>query len=107
MKTNSSEALHPLLLIVSVVILVSSLNCCAKVDQNVRDVQLFTDDWRFHLGDVLNAQEPAYNDSAWRMLDLPHDWSIEGEFSEDHPATASGGALPGGIGDNYKLRLYL
>ncbi len=98
MKTNSSEALHPLLLIVSVVILVSSLNCCAKVDQNVRDVQLFTDDWRFHLGDVLNAQEPAYNDSAWRMLDLPHDWSIEGEFSEDHPATASGGALPGGIG---------
>ncbi len=29
---------------------------------------------------------------------MPHDWSIEGEFSENNPATASGGALPGGIG---------
>ncbi len=31
-------------------------------------------------------------------LDLPHDWSIEGEFSKDNPATPGGGALPGGIG---------
>jgi len=26
------------------------------------------------------------NDSQWRQLDLPHDWSIEGEFSEKAPA---------------------
>jgi len=31
-------------------------------------------------------------------LNLPHDWSIEGEFSEEHPAGSGGGALPGGIG---------
>jgi beta-galactosidase len=31
-------------------------------------------------------------------LDLPHDWSIEGEFSDKNPATPGGGALPGGLG---------
>ncbi len=29
---------------------------------------------------------------------LPHDWSIEGEFNKDNPAGVGGGALPGGIG---------
>src|SRR5690606_7887869 len=27
-----------------------------------------------------------------------HDWSIEGEFSEDNPAKPEGGALPTGMG---------
>src|SRR5215813_5782591 len=58
----------------------------------------FTDDWRFHLGDVPDGQNPQLNDSQWRRLDLPHDWSIEGEFSEKNPATPGGGALPGGMG---------
>ena len=42
----------------------------------------FNQDWRFHLGDVANGQDADFNDSQWRQLDLPHDWSIEGEFSE-------------------------
>ena len=54
-------------------------------------------DWRFHLGDATGAQEVAFNDSAWRALDVPHDWSIEGTFSEQNPAGAGGGALPGGV----------
>ena len=41
-----------------------------------RDV-CFDADWRFHLGDAPQAQTPAFNDSGWRKLDLPHDWSIE------------------------------
>ncbi|MDZ7372007.1 MAG: beta galactosidase jelly roll domain-containing protein, partial [candidate division KSB1 bacterium] len=58
----------------------------------------FNKNWRFHLGDIAEAKEPHYDDSGWRNLDLPHDWSIEGEFSADHPAGAGGGALPGGVG---------
>lgn len=58
----------------------------------------FDRDWRFHLGDVAGAQEVAFNDSGWRALDVPHDWSIEGAFSEQNPAGAAGGALPGGVG---------
>ena len=36
--------------------------------------------------------------SVWRILNLPHDWAIEGEFSRDNPSGTGGGALPGGIG---------
>jgi beta-galactosidase len=58
----------------------------------------FNQDWRFNLGDVANAQEAGFDDSKWRQLDLPHDWSIEGEFSENAPSGTGGGALPGGLG---------
>src|SRR5438874_7595829 len=58
----------------------------------------FDPDWKFHLGDVIRGEDVALNDSSWRTLDLPHDWSIEGEFSARNPAGAGGGALPGGVG---------
>jgi beta-galactosidase len=63
-----------------------------------RQTQNFDRGWRFHLGDVQGAQQPGFADAAWRKLDLPHDWSIEGAFSEQNPAGVGGGALPGGIG---------
>ena len=37
----------------------------------------FDSNWKFHLGIVANAEQPEYNDSRWRVLDLPHDWSVE------------------------------
>ncbi|HVB02632.1 MAG TPA: glycoside hydrolase family 2 TIM barrel-domain containing protein [Chitinophagaceae bacterium] len=58
----------------------------------------FDTGWKFHLGDLPGAQQPAYPDKGWRQLNLPHDWSIEGHFSPDNPAGYGGGALPGGIG---------
>jgi len=66
--------------------------------QGWRATLAFDRGWRFHLGDVAAAQDPTFSDSGWRTLDLPHDWSIEGEFSDTNPAGASGGALPGGVG---------
>jgi beta-galactosidase len=75
------------------------LAACSTNDlHTVRSIELFTKDWRFNLGDVPDGQEPGLDDSGWRLLDLPHDWSIEGEFSPEHPAGVGGGALPGGIG---------
>ena len=58
----------------------------------------FNEDWKFALAAPDDAAQPGFDDSGWRKLDLPHDWSIEGEFSEKNPATPGGGALPGGIG---------
>jgi len=58
----------------------------------------FNQDWRFRLGDVAGVQDAGFDDSQWGQLDLPHDWSIEGEFSEQNPAGTGGGALPGGLG---------
>lgn len=61
--------------------------------------ELFVSGWRFHWGNPDgDASRQDFDDSAWRVLDLPHDWSIEGDFSADHPARKEGGALPGGLG---------
>jgi beta-galactosidase len=83
------------LTIVAIALCISMLSCTSK---KARSIVNFTKDWRFNLGDAKNAQDVAFDDSKWRSLNLPHDWSIEGEFSEKNPATPGGGALPGGIG---------
>ncbi len=67
-------------------------------EQETRIHEDFGENWKFSLGDIQEAEKPEFNDAAWRSLTVPHDWSIEGEFSEEHPATPGGGALPGGIG---------
>src|SRR5689334_17127888 len=58
----------------------------------------FNKDWKFYLGNDSLANKPGYNDSKWRKLSLPHDWSIEGAFNEKEPATTQSAALPTGIG---------
>jgi hypothetical protein len=47
----------------------------------------FDRDWRFLKSDATGAEKTAFNDSAWRILDLPHDWSLE-----DLPQTATDGS---------------
>jgi beta-galactosidase len=37
----------------------------------------FDSDWRFLRADAPGAEAPTFDDSKWRTLDLPHDWSIE------------------------------
>ena len=39
--------------------------------------KLFNDSWKFHYGDDVSAKKVDFNDSGWRKLDLPHDWSVE------------------------------
>lgn len=58
----------------------------------------FDRNWLFTLGDDKAMATVGYDDRAWRRLNLPHDWAIEGDFSVTNPSGASGGALPGGIG---------
>lgn len=60
--------------------------------------QNFDNDWQFQLEQNNRHTGFPPSNENWRTLNLPHDWSIEGSFSQDHPATYSGGALPGGIG---------
>ena len=43
-------------------------------------------------GASLPATQPGYDDSAWRALDLPHDWGIEGPFDQALPGET--GKLP-------------
>jgi beta-galactosidase len=48
--------------------------------------------WRFQKGDATGAEKPDFADGAWRVLDLPHDWAIEGPF--DPKISPHQGALP-------------
>ncbi len=57
---------------------------------------LFNDGWRFHLGDEARAGEREFDDSTWRSLTLPHDWSIELDFT--HNVSSEVGHLDGGTG---------
>ncbi|WP_121613392.1 glycoside hydrolase family 2 TIM barrel-domain containing protein [Mesobacillus foraminis] len=56
----------------------------------------FNFDWKFQKGDYSDASNIQFDDSDWRTLDLPHDWSIEGPFKQEY--ASSTGYLPGGIG---------
>ena len=51
-----------------------------------------TDDWRFFKGEAPGAEQAAFSDAAWRTLDLPHDWAIEGPF--DRKISPHDGGLP-------------
>ncbi len=77
---------------------IALFSCSSIKDDNVREITKFTKDWRFIFDDNDLFKNPDFDDSSWRKLNVPHDWSIEGEFSKDNPASPGGGALPGGTG---------
>ena len=54
--------------------------------------------WKFFKGDAPGAQQPGFADANWKDVELPHDFSIEGPFSENAPARGQGGFLPTGAG---------
>lgn len=56
----------------------------------------FDENWKFNLGDVSGAETQVFNDSAWRTINLPHDFSIEQEYSSSYEAESA--YLPGGTG---------
>ncbi|WP_422080907.1 glycoside hydrolase family 2 TIM barrel-domain containing protein [Ulvibacterium sp.] len=58
----------------------------------------FNTDWRFVQADVTGAEQPNFDDVNWKSIKLPHDWSIEGEYSETHAMSDWCGYLPAGIG---------
>ncbi|QNE40012.1 glycoside hydrolase family 2 protein [Hymenobacter sp. NBH84] len=61
-----------------------------------RRTLLFNDDWRFHKGDVAAGETTGLDDHAWHTVLLPHDWSIEGPFSQEWASATA--FLPGGVG---------
>ncbi len=58
----------------------------------------FDANWVFSCGDLEGAEKVHCDVSGWQQVNLPHDWSIYGPFSEDHPSGGGGGYLPGGVG---------
>jgi beta-galactosidase len=57
-----------------------------------RRVVNFNQGWRFAKGSREGAEQPAFDDSAWQAVQLPHDWAISGPFSPREDGYA--GKLP-------------
>lgn len=64
----------------------------------VRVITNFDKNWTFLQADENEASKPAFDDSKWRKLDVPHDWSIEGAYDKANLTARGGGYLPSGIG---------
>lgn len=60
----------------------------------MRAIDLAT--WAFHPGDEPDAWKAGFDDAGWRRVEVPHDWSIERPFAEEH--SSGTGYLPGGVG---------
>jgi beta-galactosidase len=63
-----------------------------------REVIPFDAGWRFHLGDEAAAKQPGFDDANWRLLDVPHDWSIEGPVNRPPDGDGNNGFFAHGIG---------
>lgn len=53
------------------------------------------DGWKFQKGDFEKAALTEFDDSKWRIVDLPHDWSVVGPLNQNFASAT--GYLPGGI----------
>src|SRR2546421_8358871 len=70
---------------------------CVCIWAQPRSTASFDNDWLFLKGDAAGAETSNFDDSAWRKLNVPHDWSIEGPFEPKNPTGGAGGFLPSGI----------
>ena len=97
MKTNYPVKIAVILLISFVI-----NSCHEKASVSLPEISalktgrtelLFDEGWRFFRGDTSDAGIPRFDDSGWRLIDLPHDWSIEDIHGTDSPldSTAIGG----------------
>ena len=69
-----------------------------QADGQGRRVESLDRSWRFMRGEAQGATAADFDDCAWRVLNVPHDWSIEGLFQQDSPSGQGGAFLPTGIG---------
>lgn len=70
----------------------------AAFPAEAREIIDINRNWRFTLDDDRTYGEPAFDDSGWQRLDLPHDWSIAGAYDKRNPSGPQGGFMPCGTG---------
>lgn len=75
-----------------------------QAQDNDKRANLFDAGWKFNRGGAQGAENPLFDDSQWRVVDLPHDWSIEDLPGTDSPfsinaiSQVNGGFTTGGTG---------
>lgn len=81
-----------LLIVISALLLAVS----AKAQITFGEAEKINDEWKFCLNPEADCSATSFDDSSWRVLDLPHDWSVE--YPIDKSLASCTGYLPGGIG---------
>ena len=108
-KTPGSPKFNVLHWIVAAGALLILVSCTRYNNRLTQRKLSFNEGWRFHKGEAPGAEMPSFNDSEWRVLDVPHDWSIEdlpeqpgseriGPFTPESPGQSSTGYTIGGTG---------
>lgn len=93
-----------LVVIFLIVAVVPASRAITKPRTGDTGLTIFDSDWRFHRGGSQGAEAADFDDSTWRKLDLPHDWSIEdlpeskSPFNPSAISQVSGGFTTGGTG---------
>ena len=84
----------------AIIIMLISLLCSFAVsaaDNKERSID-FNDSLKLIQSDVNSAESKNYNDSSWKTLNLPHDWSIGLNFNTNSRAGKTTGFLDVGTG---------
>jgi len=71
---------------------------CQKELPQERITEDFNTNWKFSLEKVSSAESNNFNDSNWKNVTIPHDWSIESGYQKEGDVASSTGFVPGGIG---------
>ena len=69
----------------------------APAQTNARTVIDFNAQWKFLQANQAGAEQTGWDDSGWRTVSVPHDWSIAGPVNEKNPSGQGGGFFPTGI----------
>lgn len=69
----------------------------AMLPLSARTIVPLDEDWAFFQGEAVGAEKPEFDPTSWQKVNVPHDWSIAGDFSQTAPTGGSGGWLPSGV----------
>jgi beta-galactosidase len=61
-----------------IILIFINFSCSTKTETaGIQRTTSFDENWKFSKESVTGAENTVFDDSKWRVLDLPHDWSIE------------------------------
>ena len=85
-------------LMLSCMIFIFTISLVNAQTNNPREIIPFDEGWHFWLGDNQSAKQPNFDDTHWQILNVPHDWSIEGPVNPPPIGDKNSGYFIHGIG---------
>ncbi|MFA9388684.1 MAG: sugar-binding domain-containing protein [Prolixibacteraceae bacterium] len=84
--------------LLSLLVLVGFFLSCTNTKNESPNTIPFDDNWKFALDEQAGAEQANFDDQDWRLIRLPHDFSIEHQFDGNNPTLGAGAFAYSGIG---------